>query len=112
MVSGGRPVASSAANAHLVDVCELDAVLLRRPQRALRRIELALLGRQFPGSWLPDGQEQIIRSAEPHFRLLSSMSGRLDYIETIGQWNRPIGAPSLRKDAVQAPASPALAHQL
>ena len=25
------------------------------------------------------------------------MSGRLDYIETIGQWNRRIGAPSLRK---------------
>jgi cyclopropane-fatty-acyl-phospholipid synthase len=49
------------------------------------------------GPWLPHGQEQTIRSAEPHFRLLSSMSGRLDYIETIGQWNRRIGAPSLRK---------------
>ena len=49
------------------------------------------------GPWLPHGHEQIIRSAEPHFRLLSSMSGRPDYIETIGQWNRRIGAPSLRK---------------
>ena len=37
------------------------------------------------------------RSAEPHFRLVSSVSGRLDYIETIKQWNARIGAPSLRK---------------
>jgi cyclopropane-fatty-acyl-phospholipid synthase len=58
---------------------------------------IALMGRQFPGSWLPFGQEQIIRSAEPHFRLQSSTSGRLDYIETISQWNRRIGAPGFRK---------------
>jgi cyclopropane-fatty-acyl-phospholipid synthase len=58
---------------------------------------LALLGRQFPGSWLPLGQDQIIRSAEPHFRLVSSSSGRLDYIETIRQWRRRFAAPSLRK---------------
>jgi cyclopropane-fatty-acyl-phospholipid synthase len=43
---------------------------------------LALMGRQFPGSWLPLGQEQIVRSAEPHFRLVSSTSGRLDYIDS------------------------------
>jgi len=58
---------------------------------------LGLLGRQFPGSWLPLGQDQIIRCAEPRFRLVSSVSGRLDYIETINQWNARIGAPSLRK---------------
>lgn len=58
---------------------------------------LALMGRQFPGSWLPHGQEQIIRSAEPHFRLVSSVSGRLDYIETIRQWRKRFAAPSLRK---------------
>jgi cyclopropane-fatty-acyl-phospholipid synthase len=58
---------------------------------------LALLGCQFPGSWLPLGQEQIIRCAEPHFRLVGSVSGRLDYIETISQWNARVGAPSLRK---------------
>jgi hypothetical protein len=46
---------------------------------------------------LPFGQEQLIRSAEPHFRLVSSESGRLDYIETITQWNKRIGAPSFRK---------------
>ncbi len=58
---------------------------------------LALLGRQFPGSWLPSGQEQLVRCAEPHFRLTSSLSGRLDYIETINQWNTRIGARSLKK---------------
>jgi cyclopropane-fatty-acyl-phospholipid synthase len=55
------------------------------------------MGRQFPGSWLPFGQEQIIRTAEPHFRLVSSESGRLDYIETIRQWRKRFGEPSLQK---------------
>ena len=58
---------------------------------------IALLGRQFPGSWLPFGKEQVIRCAEPHFRSVSSVSGRLDYIETITQWNARIGARSLKK---------------
>jgi cyclopropane-fatty-acyl-phospholipid synthase len=58
---------------------------------------LALMGRQFPGSWLPFGQEQVIRSAEPGFRLVSSTSGRLDYIETIRQWRKRFAAPSLQK---------------
>ncbi len=58
---------------------------------------LALMGRQFPGSLLPFGQEQVIRSAEPHFRLVSSTSGRLDYIETIRQWRKRFAAPSVQK---------------
>jgi len=58
---------------------------------------LALMGRQFPGSWLPFGSEQVIRSAEPRFRLVSSTSGRLDYIETIRQWRERFAAPSPRK---------------
>jgi cyclopropane-fatty-acyl-phospholipid synthase len=58
---------------------------------------LALLGRQFPGSMLPFGQEQIIGGAAPHFRLVSSTSGRLDYIETIRRWRARFAAPSARK---------------
>ena len=58
---------------------------------------LALMARQFPGSFLPYGQEQIVASARPHFRLVSSTSGRLDYIETIRQWRKRFAAPSLRK---------------
>lgn len=49
---------------------------------------LAMMGAAFPGSFLPFGQEQIIRCAASHFRLVSSVSGRLDYIETIRQWDR------------------------
>jgi cyclopropane-fatty-acyl-phospholipid synthase len=62
---------------------------------------LALLARQFPGSWLPFGSEQVVRCAAPHFELLSSASGRLDYIETIEQWNARIGGRSLRKSLLK-----------
>ncbi|MDQ6806797.1 MAG: class I SAM-dependent methyltransferase [Actinomycetota bacterium] len=48
---------------------------------------LAMMAAAFPGSWLPFGQEQVIRCAEPDFRLVSSVSGRIDYIETIHQWD-------------------------
>jgi cyclopropane-fatty-acyl-phospholipid synthase len=58
---------------------------------------LALMGRQFPGSFLPYGEEQIVRTADPHFRLVSSTSGRLDYIETIRQWRLRFAAPSVGK---------------
>ena len=63
---------------------------------------LALLAHQFPGSCLPFGQEQIVRNAEPHFRLVSSESGRLDYIETIRQWRRRFGERSLKKTLLKA----------
>jgi cyclopropane-fatty-acyl-phospholipid synthase len=62
---------------------------------------LALLSRQFPGSFLPLGQEQIVRSAEPEFRLVSSSSGRLDYIETIRQWRSRFATRSLRKSLLK-----------
>ncbi len=58
---------------------------------------LALMQKQFPGSFLPFGQEQIIRAATPDLRLVSSISGRLDYIETIRQWRRRFAQPSVRK---------------
>jgi cyclopropane-fatty-acyl-phospholipid synthase len=63
---------------------------------------LALMGRQFPGSWLPMGQEQIVDCASPHFTLVSSVSGRLDYIETIRQWRKRFGEPSLQKYLLKA----------
>ncbi len=62
---------------------------------------LALLSRQFPGSWLPWGQEQVVRCAAGEFELLASESGRLDYIETIEQWNARIGRRSLRKSLLK-----------
>jgi len=62
---------------------------------------LALMGYQFPGSFLPFGREQLVRTADPHFRLLSSESGRLDYIETILQWRKRFAEPSLKKTLVK-----------
>jgi cyclopropane-fatty-acyl-phospholipid synthase len=58
---------------------------------------MALMGRQFPGSWLPFGSEQVVRNAEPDFKLVSSVSGRLDYIETIKQWRQRFGQRSFQK---------------
>jgi cyclopropane-fatty-acyl-phospholipid synthase len=58
---------------------------------------LALMERQFPGSFLPWGREQVVDCAKPSFRLVSSESGRLDYIQTIAEWRRRFAEPSLRK---------------
>jgi cyclopropane-fatty-acyl-phospholipid synthase len=63
---------------------------------------LALLSRQFPGSFLPFGSEQIERCAAPHFRLVTKQSGRLDYIETIKQWRMRFAARSPRKTFLKA----------
>jgi cyclopropane-fatty-acyl-phospholipid synthase len=74
----------------------LDEIDLRAPRHS-DAWYLALLGRQFPGSLLPFGEDQIVRAADPHLRLVASMSGRLDYIETIRQWRARFAAPSVRK---------------
>ena len=63
---------------------------------------LALMMHQFPGSFLPFGHEQIVEAAAPHFRLVSAVSGRLDYIETIKQWRARFAERSLRKTLMKA----------
>jgi cyclopropane-fatty-acyl-phospholipid synthase len=63
---------------------------------------IALMGYTFPGSWLPFGSEQVVRTAAPSFRLVESSSGRLDYIETIKQWRARFAQPSLRKTLLRA----------
>jgi cyclopropane-fatty-acyl-phospholipid synthase len=67
---------------------------------------LALLGHQFPGSLLPFGQEQVIECAAPQLRLVSSESGRLDYIETIRQWRARFAEPSFRKSLLKLRLAP------
>ena len=57
----------------------------------------ALMVAEFPGSWLPYGPEMVIRNAEPQFKLISQSSGRLDYIETIGQWRKKFRNFNLKK---------------
>jgi cyclopropane-fatty-acyl-phospholipid synthase len=83
---------------NMIPASRIDLEALRAvPPRDSDEWYIALLGRQFPGSWLPFGQEQVIRCAKPHFRLVASTSGRLDYIETINRWNVRIRTPSFRK---------------
>jgi cyclopropane-fatty-acyl-phospholipid synthase len=83
---------------NMIEADRIDLDALRGvPPRDSDAWYIAVLGRQFPGSWLPFGRDQVVRCAEPHFRLVSGVSGRLDYIETIRQWNERIGARSLRK---------------
>ncbi|MBD8488223.1 class I SAM-dependent methyltransferase [Echinicola sp. CAU 1574] len=61
---------------------------------------MALMIKEFPGSWLPYGTKMISRSAAPYFRLISKNSGRLDYIETIRQWRIRFRAFSIYKYAI------------
>jgi cyclopropane-fatty-acyl-phospholipid synthase len=63
---------------------------------------LALMGHQFPGSFLPFGKEQVERCAAGRFRLVESSSGRLDYIETIKQWRARFAERSFRKTLLKA----------
>lgn len=58
---------------------------------------MALMVKEFPGSWLPYGPEMVIRNANPYFKLVSKESGRLDYIETIGQWRKKFRKFKLKK---------------
>jgi cyclopropane-fatty-acyl-phospholipid synthase len=63
---------------------------------------VALMQHQFPGSFLPFGKDQIVKAAEPHFRLVEASSGRLDYIETIKEWRKRFGEPSFKKTLLKA----------
>ena len=58
---------------------------------------LALMVKEFPGSWLPYGYEHVVRCAAPYFKLVSQSSGRLDYIETINRWRKGFRKFNLKK---------------
>jgi cyclopropane-fatty-acyl-phospholipid synthase len=58
---------------------------------------MALMEKEFPGSWLPYGPEMVIRNAEPGFKLIHQSSGRLDYIQTIGEWRKKFRKFNLKK---------------
>ena len=58
---------------------------------------MALMVKQFPGSWLPYGPEMVIKCAKPGFKLISQSSGRLDYIEAITQWKKKFRKFHLKK---------------
>lgn len=59
-----------------------------RAKKGSNEYIVAVLEKFYPGSWLPFGEEQILRVARPYFEQISHKNGRLDYIETIGQWDK------------------------
>ena len=52
----------------------------------------------------------VVRCAAPHFRLVSSVSGRLDYIETIRQWDMRTEAWNPRMALLKLRLVPIAAH--
>lgn len=47
---------------------------------------LAVLEKFYPGTWLPMGEEQLLRTSAPYFTVVSMNNGRTDYVETTRQW--------------------------
>lgn len=69
---------------------------------------LARISKFYPGSWLPNGLDQIVTTAEPHFRYLESSNGRLDYIETLDRWgqsSKNLLRPSILPRTIRAAAA-------
>ena len=57
------------------------------PPRGVTRIYWHCWASFTPVRGLPDGIDQIVQCAEPHFRLVSANNGRRDYIETMERWS-------------------------
>ncbi len=78
------------------NMLDYDKFDLNAPKNSAAYV-LALMEKEFPGSWLPYGPEMVIRNAAPKFKLISQSSGRLDYIETIAQWRKKFRAFNFEK---------------
>ncbi len=63
-----------------------DSASLQAPKDS-NEFLFALLEKFYPGSWLPNGKEQVIEAAEAEgFALVEVNSGRDDYIQTMKEW--------------------------
>ncbi len=62
------------------------------PKGSIPRL-LAQWKAYFPGSFLPEGEKQIVNAASPLFNLTRSEDGRRDYIETARVWTEAINTP-------------------
>ena len=58
---------------------------------------IAVLEKFYPGSWLPYGQEQIVKVAAPYFKVISFNNGRKDYIQTMNEWSKRLYRPTFEK---------------
>src|SRR5258708_6478862 len=77
----------------------LQTMMLGRNAPALQNISLqaqkgsdeyiaAIAKEFFPGSWLPFGEQHILRLAAPYFEQISHDNGRLDYIHPINKYTK------------------------
>ena len=64
-----------------------DRISLQAPEGSNEYIA-AIAKEFFPGSWLPFGEEHILRVAAPYFKQISHNNGRLDYLQTIEEWSK------------------------
>jgi len=51
----------------------------------------------YPGSWLPHSAEHVIGAAAPYFAPTYVSNGRLDYLQTMGEWGRAVRALGWKK---------------
>jgi cyclopropane-fatty-acyl-phospholipid synthase len=91
------------------DMIDLDAINIKADKSSNEYL-MALIVNEFPGSWLPYGKEQIISNAAPYFKLVTSHSGRLDYIETIKVWRHRLKSFSWEKYLAYLSLAPALLY--
>jgi cyclopropane-fatty-acyl-phospholipid synthase len=73
---------------------DIDRVMALKTSKYSDEYILGHVGALFPGSWLPGGQEQIVRIAAPYFELIEANDGRLDYIQTLTEWIKAWYAPA------------------
>lgn len=58
---------------------------------------LGHLSKFYPGSWLPNGLDHIVKCANPYFKLISENNGRLDYIQTSNAGGKIVSEFSFKK---------------
>lgn len=78
---------------------------LRSPHKSDENV-LALFRAFFPGSWLPRNRDHIEKLANPYFDLLESSDGRLDYVQTVTEWEKAWYAPGPGKLLARMKALP------
>ena len=82
--------------------------LTLRPETTENNRMLALMHHFYPGSWLPRGIAHITEVAFPYFEVTYSSSGRLDYIQTIDEWNKRFNRITFKNLAAYARMIPYL----
>ncbi len=75
---------------------DIDRCSLQAPHKSDERV-LASVRMFFPGSWIPRNRSHLERLAQPYFDLLVASDGRLDYIQTLTEWEKAWYAPRKEK---------------